>query len=109
MIELIEQHREALDELCQRYRVSRLDLFGSAAKGTFNAAKSDLDFIVIFQDPGEHGYATRYLEFAVSLEALFGRQVDLLIDQPLTNPFFKQSVEESRQTVYKSRSQETAV
>lgn len=108
MIALIEQHREALDELCRRFRVARLDLFGSAAKGTFNAQTSDLDFIVAFQNPGERGYAMRYLEFAESLEAVFGRRVDLLIDQPFKNPYFRESVEESRLNIYESRSQEAA-
>jgi predicted nucleotidyltransferase len=109
MIPLIEQHREALNELCRRFRVERLDLFGSAAKGNFNAQTSDLDFIVSFQNPGERGYATRYLEFDESLEALFGRRVDLLIDQPISNPYFRESVEASRTSVYESRSQEAAV
>jgi predicted nucleotidyltransferase len=109
MIPLIEQHREALNALCRRYRVARLDVFGSAAKGTFNPETSDLDFIVSFEDPGERGYAMRYLDFAVLLEALFGRRVDLLIDQPITNPYFRESVEASRTSVYESRSQEAAV
>lgn len=37
MIALIEQHRAELEEMCRRFRVERLDLFGSAAKGNFNA------------------------------------------------------------------------
>ena len=84
-------------------------MFGSVVKDTFNIQHSDLDFIVKFQSPGEHGYALRYLAFAESLEALFQRSVDVLIDQPFDNPYFKQSVEESRRTVYESRMQETLV
>jgi predicted nucleotidyltransferase len=109
MIALIEQHRQELDALCRRYRVARLDVFGSAVKGTFNPEKSDLDFIVTFQDPGERGYALRYLDFAESLESLFGRRVDLLIDQPFDNPYFKHSVEASRMTIYESRSEEAVI
>ena len=43
MIDVIEQHRTELDNLCRRYRIRTLELFGSAADGTFDAARSDLD------------------------------------------------------------------
>ena len=42
MIDLIEQHRAALEGLCRRYRVKTLEVFGSAADGTFDPARSDL-------------------------------------------------------------------
>ena len=45
---LIETHRAALTQLCRRHHVRRLDLFGSAATGAFDADTSDLDFIVEF-------------------------------------------------------------
>jgi uncharacterized protein len=53
----LEQHRERLAELCRRYGVRRLELFGSAARGQFDPATSDLDFLVLFHrdanaDPG---------------------------------------------------------
>jgi predicted nucleotidyltransferase len=31
MIDLIEQHRAELEELCRKYRVQALEVFGSAA------------------------------------------------------------------------------
>jgi predicted nucleotidyltransferase len=37
MIPLIEEKREELKQLCARYRVRRLELFGSAARGEFDA------------------------------------------------------------------------
>ena len=109
MIPLINEFQAQLAELCRRYGVQRLDLFGSAAKGTFMPESSDLDFIVRFQDPGSPDYATRYLRFAESLEALFKRPVDLLIDQPFSNPYFREAVEEARQTVYESRDEKAVV
>jgi len=41
-------HLDAIRELCVKYRVKRLAVFGSAAKGTFDPAKSDVDFVVEF-------------------------------------------------------------
>jgi uncharacterized protein len=100
MIAEIAQHEEELVELCQRYRVSRLELFGSAATGDFHADTSDLDFIALFANADQPGYARRYLEFAESLESLFRRHVDLLTERSISNPFFRKSVDHSRITIY---------
>jgi len=109
MIPLIDEYRAQLAELCRRYHVQRLELFGSAASGAFMPESSDFDFIVQFQDPGSPDYATRYLRFAESLEALFHRPVDLLIDQPFSNPYFREAIEEVRRTVYESRNEKAVV
>ena len=109
MIMLLDEYRTQLADLCCQYRVQRLDLLGSAARGTFMPASSDLDFIVRFEDTGSSDYATRYLRFAESLEVLFNRPVDLLIDQPFSNPYFREAVEEARRTVYESRNEKAVV
>jgi predicted nucleotidyltransferase len=50
VIALIEEHRGALRQLCQRYRVQRLEVFGSAAtENAFDPHTSDLDFRVELQ------------------------------------------------------------
>jgi uncharacterized protein len=106
MIPLIERHKADLATLCRRYGVRRLDVFGSAAKGDFQDT-SDLDFIATFVDTGP-GYADRYLGFAEALEALFERKVDLLTERSIQNPYFRKSVEATRQNIYDRRSQEAA-
>jgi uncharacterized protein len=105
MITLVERRRAELAELCRRYRVKRLDLFGSAARGAFRADTSDLDFIVSFEGAGERGYATRYYEFAEALEALFGRHVDLLTERMISTPYFREEVQQTRETIYGQGSQ----
>ncbi len=44
----IASHRDELRALCRRFHVRRLDGFGSAARGDFDPAQSDLDFLVEF-------------------------------------------------------------
>jgi len=100
---LIEQHRDAIRALCQTYGVRRLDLFGSAATGAFDAATSDLDFVATFADTRSFGYADRYLGFAEALEALFGRPVDVITERSIRNPYFRLAVEASRQPIYDER------
>ena len=49
MIPPVEEKIGKLQQLCDHYRVLRLDLFGSAATGNYRGNESDLDFLVEFQ------------------------------------------------------------
>jgi uncharacterized protein len=73
----IAEKRENLMDLCRRHGVTRLDVFGSAARGTdFDTAASDVDFLVEF-GPLENDLA-RFLDFKEALETLLARSVDLV-------------------------------
>lgn len=98
MIELIEQHREELQQLYRQYGVLRLELFGSASTGEYKAGASDLDFLVEFGD--KTNYADRYFGLLESLEQLFASRVDLVIASAIRNPYFKDRVEETRAPLY---------
>ena len=106
MISLIEEKRAELRTLCEKHRVQRLDLFGSALNGRFYPASSDLDFIVSFKASEERGYAIRFYNFAESLEALFQRKVDLLTEAMIGDPDFRNEVEHTRRIVYEQRSEQ---
>jgi predicted nucleotidyltransferase len=80
--------------------VTRLDLFGSAAGGEFDLQRSDLDLIVRFADAESPGIARRFFGLAEDLERLLERPVDLLMDQAFHNPYFAQTVAETRETIY---------
>ena len=108
MSEVLEQNKEALAELCRRFRVERLEIFGSAAGGKFKSDSSDLDFIVLFADAASPGYADRYLDLAEGLERCFGRSVDLLTEGMIRNPYFRKAVNQSRRLIYDRRSEEAA-
>lgn len=99
MIELIEDNRDAITAVCKEYGVQRLAVFGSAVKGTFDPATSDLDFVV---DLGgyERGVARRYLGLIVALEALFGRNVDVVTVHPGTSNDFRSELERTAVTIY---------
>lgn len=107
MLPLIEEHRSDLAEVCQRYDVQRLEVFGSATTSRFIPSSSDLDFIVSFANPAS-GCADRYLALAEALEAMFSRPVDLLTERSIRNPVFRQAVNESRQLVYEQGSTQAA-
>ena len=101
MHQLIEQHGDALAAICRRYRVRRLDVFGSAASGDFDQQGSDLDFVVEFREdlPDVQRFDT-YFGLREELEALFGRSVDLVEPGGLRNPYFLRRLNQTRERVY---------
>jgi len=99
-VPLIDLRKARIAELCREFHVRRLDLFGSAVRGLFDPARSDLDLLVEFGDlpPGE--YAEAYFGLREALEALFGRSIDLVTPNMLANPYLKASIEANREPIY---------
>ena len=100
MVSPIAQYRDELEELCRRYHVRRLELFGSAASGKFNPDTSDLDFLVLFDELEPAIYADTYLGFYESLTALFDRRIELVSTTAITNPYFLEGIQRNRETLY---------
>ncbi len=100
MIALIEQKRESLVDLCRRYRVSRLEVFGSAVTGEFDPERSDLDFLVEFERNSPMGPFHQYFDFLAELEQLFSREIDLVEASAMRNPYFIKSVSTTRSLLY---------
>ena len=100
MTRVLEGHRPELVELCRKYRVRRLDVFGSAARGDFNGHSSDVDLLVEFDDMPHADRADAYLGFQMGVEALLRRRVDLVGLGAVRNPYLRLGIEESRKLVY---------
>lgn len=97
---IIEKHRAKLAALCRRFRVQRLDLFGSAARGDFDPARSDFDFLVEFEPDAPGPALDRYFGFKEALEALLGRPVDLVGKRDMRNPYLRRSIERDQTPLY---------
>jgi predicted nucleotidyltransferase len=97
---IVESKLGDVAELCRRHHVRRLDLFGSATSDRFDPTRSDLDFLVEFEmmPPGE--YANSFFDLLLELEQLFNRHIDLVTGSSIENPYFRASVERSRQPLY---------
>ena len=100
MTAILGAKQSELAALCQRRRVMRLDVFGSAARGTFDAETSDLDFLVEFQALGPGERAEAYFGLLEDLEELFQRPVDLVMARAISNPYFRRAVEQTRELLY---------
>ena len=73
--------------------------FGSVLTDRFND-RSDVDLIVNFHDIKLLDYADNYFDLKFSLEDIFKRPVDLLEEKAIRNPYFKKSVEQTKQLIY---------
>lgn len=97
---LIAQHRPGIFAICQRYRISRLDVFGSAARADdFNPDSSDADFLVEFAPDARTGLA-EFFGAKTDLEQLLGRSVDLVEPSAVRNPYVLASINRYRELVY---------
>jgi predicted nucleotidyltransferase len=99
MASKINLKTELLHELCKKYDVQKLYLFGSATTDDFSR-DSDLDFIVKFNRQGFDGAFDQFLDFKHELEQLYGRPVDLYHLKKFRNSIFQQEVERSKRLLY---------
>lgn len=100
MIPLIQENLGAIEALCKRHGVKRLFLIGSAATGAFDPAKSDLDFMVVFEPGESRGWDDPYFQLLADLQALFQRDIDLLVAKALRNPYLIASINETKRLLY---------
>jgi predicted nucleotidyltransferase len=98
----IASKRNEIAELCRSYGVVRLEIFGSAARGTdFDPATSDVDVLVEYESPNDRWYFDRHFDLQDELAAALGREVDLISALP-DNKYLLASVNESREIVYEA-------
>jgi len=96
---IIDKNIGMIQTLCSRHKVSRLFVFGSILTEKYNKT-SDIDFVVDFQGVDLFDYADNYFELKTSLENLLKRQIDLLEDKAIKNPYLRQSIDSSKQMIY---------
>jgi hypothetical protein len=92
---------DCLSELCVKYHVKRLELFGSAVDANnFDSNNSDLDFLVEFLPIQEGEYFDTYFDLLGELKDLFNRHIDLVTARSIRNKYFLQSINQNRTLLY---------
>ena len=98
-MDLLQGQRERIADICRRYHVRRLSLFGSAATGT-QRPESDVDLLVEFV-PGQAPSGFALVDMQQELAAVFGgRRVDLAFPSVLRNPWRRRAIEPQLQPIY---------
>ncbi len=88
---------ERLAELCRKWKVAELSIFGSALREDFG---DDSDVDVLIQLQPNHGWGWEIFDLEGELSALLGRKVDLVFKDGLSNPIRRRRILESRQVLY---------
>lgn len=96
---ILDKNIQEVSSLCAKHKVSKLFVFGSILTKKFNK-NSDIDFVVDFEGVDVYDYADNYFSLKHALESLFKRQVDLVENKAIKNPFLKQSIDSSKQLIY---------
>ena len=96
----VETRRPATAEVCRRFGIRRLEVFGSASAGGFDPERSDVDLLVQFGNAGAADPLGEYFGLKSQLEGVLGRPVDLLVDGTVRNPYVLAGINASRHLVY---------
>ncbi len=88
-----------LEHICRQHRVKRLYAFGSVCTNKFND-KSDIDLIIAFEQRYFSGYVNNFFSLESKLKKLFKRDIDLVAEETIQNPYFKKIVNKTKVVVY---------
>ncbi len=98
---IIESRLPQVRELCRRYNVARLELFGSVTTNEWDPQQSDVDVLVTFSAPvAPMSVWDQYMGLLLDLQTLYGRKVDLVEECAMKNRYFIKRVNETRRPVY---------
>ena len=95
----ITDNTQYLHNICKKYNIIKLYLFGSFAKNT-STDSSDIDFLVTFGDVDLYNYFDNFLNVKYELEKLYERKVDLVEEKTIKNPFLQKSINQSKILLY---------
>lgn len=99
MQRLLIENIDKIRALCISHNVQSLFAFGSVCTDKFNE-ESDIDLLISF-NPMEFGeYADTYFQIAEEFESILNRPVDLITDKSLSNPYFIESINQTKTLIY---------
>ena len=100
MTALLENHEEAIAELCRKYSVQKLFAFGSAIRDDFRPGESDVDLLVEFAPTGGRAKFHAYFEMLEELQSVLGTKVDLVMSGAVRNAIISREIEKTKKMIY---------
>ena len=98
----LQRRIKDIQNLCQALKVKRLYAFGSSVKGNFNK-NSDIDFLISFSDDiSPEEYSDNYFELHYKLRELLHKEIDIVTEHSLSNPYFIESIDDSKELIYEA-------
>jgi len=100
MLGLLETKRQAIAEVCSRFQVERLEVFGSALHEDFAVGESDVDLLVKFKPMESYARVDAYFGMRDELRALLNREIDLVMAGAIKNQYVSREIERTKQLLY---------
>jgi uncharacterized protein len=97
----ISKHIDQIKQLCFLYKVKALFAFGSVTTDKFRP-DSDIDLVIDIEEKDPILYSDSYFNFKFQLEQLLQRQIDLLEQKAIKNPYLKEQIEKTKVLIYGS-------
>lgn len=98
-MEEISQHIEQIKKLCDINKVKSLFAFGSITTDLFQS-DSDIDLVVDIDEKDPLSYSDNYFNLKFHLEELLNRQIDLLEQKAIKNPYLKKQIDQTKVLIY---------
>jgi predicted nucleotidyltransferase len=100
VVDVLQDNREAIAELCARHGVARLEVFGSVLRDDFRPGESDVDLLVEFGPHEGYALVDAYFGLLDDLRALLGTEVDLLMADAVRNLYVAREIGRTKQLLY---------
>ena len=102
MVAIVENKIPEIIDLCKKHKVKTLYLFGSATDAKYFNEKSDVDFLYEYDKKKikELDYADNYFDFLFSLKKILKRNVDLMPNEKLKNPYLLKQINSEKIRIY---------
>ena len=102
-MKLIEMNIDRIIALCKKYKGAKLWVFGSILTPRFND-QSDIDFSVNFDSNSINAegldWADIFFDFMHALQEITGRRIDLVCDDAVRNPVFREELDRTKRLIY---------
>jgi hypothetical protein len=97
---MFEARLPEIGDLCRRLGVRRLDLFGSAVSESFDTDSSDVDVLAEFDTrPGFDHFGASF-GLKEGLVRILGRPVDVVSASSIRNPYVRERVMQTGESLY---------
>ena len=102
MQKILENNIRELKDICLSHGVQRLYAFGSVVSNKFEN-DSDIDFLISFSESlSIEQYTNNYFKLQYLLREMFGREIDIVTERTLSNPYFIESIDETKELIYEA-------
>ena len=97
---ILKDKLQEVTNVLKEHKVKRAYAFGSVCTDNFND-ESDIDLLIAFEDEMDPiVYGNYYFEILFALEELFKREIDLVTEPSLRNPYFIKVMNKTKTPLY---------